>query len=144
MADRTSVQTGVTCPHLGSYMVEFFGTSVRTGIAHKVILTSQFVRTGIVPQLGYARVLDTIALFVLLCPTPQRPHRAKDPSGTKTTTKTTHFGCASNSSQNVVQNQSPQSPMKQHLHPIAQSHPLCLQPGPYIVYMCPQEHIIRS
>src|SRR5882762_8061301 len=48
---------GVTCPHLGSYMVEFFGTSVRTGIAHKVILTSQFVRTGIVPQLGYARVL---------------------------------------------------------------------------------------
>ena len=38
-------------------MVENFGTSVRNGIAHKVILTGQFVRTGIVPQLGYARVL---------------------------------------------------------------------------------------
>ena len=57
MTDRTSVQTGVTCPHPGSYMVEIFGTSVRNGIAHKVILTGQFVRTGIVPQLGYARVL---------------------------------------------------------------------------------------
>src|ERR1700728_4112684 len=59
MTDRSSVQTGVTCPHPGSYMVEIFGISVRTGIAHKVILTSQFVRTGIVPQLGYARVLDS-------------------------------------------------------------------------------------
>jgi hypothetical protein len=38
-------------------MVEIFGTSVRIGIAHKVILASQFVRTGIVPRSRYARVL---------------------------------------------------------------------------------------
>ena len=66
MTDRTSVQTGVTCPHPGSYMVEIFGISVRTGIAHKVILTSQFVRTGIVPQLGYARVLSLLAASTVL------------------------------------------------------------------------------
>src|ERR1700728_407156 len=60
MTNRSSVQTGVTCPHPGLYMVEIFGTSVRNGIAHKVILTGQFVRTGTVPQLGYARVLSSL------------------------------------------------------------------------------------
>jgi len=74
----------------------------------------------------------------------------KDPSGTKTTTKTTHFGCASNSSQNVVQNQSPQSPMKQHLHPIAQSthcaptrplHSLYVPPRTYHPFITPSRSV---
>jgi len=46
MTDRTSVQTGVTCPRPGSYMVENFGASVRTEIPHEALLRSQFVRAG--------------------------------------------------------------------------------------------------
>jgi hypothetical protein len=38
MTDRTSVQTGATSPPAGSYMVQNFGTSVRTEIPHEVHL----------------------------------------------------------------------------------------------------------
>ena len=55
MSDWTSVLTDVFRPYLRSYMLEFYWAFVRTEITHGSLFWGQSVRTGMVPQLGYAR-----------------------------------------------------------------------------------------